>query len=130
MKVKPLNSLCEAWSGFSEDYVVADDGCIYRLKDEDYRPLKSGWYRSGHKYPYQQVRGYFGTEKQHTIKVHRAVAMAFCERPAGATDVDHINNVKTDNRAVNLQWLSHKDNIAKMRRDKHLTLMATGKETA
>ena len=56
--------------------------------------------------------------KEMSFKVHRLVATAFvpCSDPEAVT-VDHIDNVKTNNNAVNLRWLSFEDN-----RWKHLRL--------
>ena len=113
MELKRLNTLCDKWSCFSDSYLVGDDGFLYSLKGGELHRLKSGYYRSGKRYGYQQVRGLFGTKKQHTVKVHQAVALAFVPRPFSATDVDHVNNIKTDNRADNLQWLTHRANIRK-----------------
>lgn len=46
------------------------------------------------------------------LKVHVLVARAFLGlRPAGA-DINHINGKKTDNRAVNLEYVSRGENIA------------------
>ena len=44
------------------------------------------------------------------IPVHRIIAKAFCENPMGYNEVDHINNIKTDNRASNLRWTSRLEN--------------------
>ena len=44
------------------------------------------------------------------IPVHRIIAKAFCENPMNLSEVDHINNVKTDNRASNLRWTSRLEN--------------------
>lgn len=118
MKLKRLNTLCKAWSSFRDDYYVCDDGHIYRkISPTVYKRLKAGYYRNK-KYMYLQVRGLFGTDRQHTVRVARAVALAFVPNPDGLTDVDHINNDKTDNSAKNLQWLSHRDNIKKRWKDK------------
>lgn len=43
---------------------------------------------------------------QETIKVHRAVALAFLENPEDYPTVDHRNRVRNDNRVENLQWAS------------------------
>ena len=45
-----------------------------------------------------------------TSLVHRLVAETFLPRPLGATDVDHIDGDKTNNRVENLRWVSHKEN--------------------
>lgn len=42
--------------------------------------------------------------------IHRLVADAFCERDLSATCVNHINGVKTDNRADNLEWVDSSKN--------------------
>ncbi len=44
--------------------------------------------------------------------VHRLVALAFVPGRGGqALEVNHINGVKFDNRAVNLEWVSNKENV-------------------
>lgn len=43
--------------------------------------------------------------------VHRLVAKYFVANPDGMNVVDHINHDKHDNRASNLQWISHGENI-------------------
>ena len=43
---------------------------------------------------------------------HRIVASCWCDRPEGATDVHHINHIKSDNRAANLVWLTTAQHMA------------------
>lgn len=43
--------------------------------------------------------------------VHVFVAKTFLKQCEDCTQVDHINSVKTDNRAENLQWVSRSDNM-------------------
>lgn len=45
-----------------------------------------------------------------TTPVHRLVATAFCTHPIGKDIVNHINAVKTDNRAINLEWCTDREN--------------------
>jgi hypothetical protein len=54
------------------------------------------------------------------IKIHQLVAEAFLPacpgiqgRRRGCYHIDHINNDSYDNRAVNLQWLTHYQNTYK-----------------
>lgn len=49
--------------------------------------------------------------------VHRLVASAFIDNSLKLAQVDHINNNKQDNRVVNLQWNSAKQNCNKAVKD-------------
>lgn len=48
-----------------------------------------------------------------TTPLHRLVAIFFVPNPENLTDVDHINDIRSDNRFENLQWLSHSENVKK-----------------
>ena len=63
----------------------------------------------------QKARDYLGVVlcKDGKVKrylVHRLVATVFCENPEGYTEVNHINEIKSDNRAENLEWCSRSYN--------------------
>lgn len=46
-----------------------------------------------------------------TYRVNRLVAQAFLPNPQNLPDVNHLNENKLDNRAVNLRWATKKDNL-------------------
>jgi len=45
-----------------------------------------------------------------TKTIHQLVAQTFINNPSGYKQLNHINGIKTDNRAVNLEWCSDKHN--------------------
>ena len=89
----------EGYEGF---YSVSDIGTV--RNDVTGRILKPAFDKYGYLYHVLCVNG-----NRKTVKVHRLVAKAFIPNPDGKKTVDHINAVKTDNRAENLRWATNKE---------------------
>jgi len=97
------------------NYEVSNFGRVKSLKNTA-RILKSRLSGSGY-----LIIGLRKNNIQITRIVHQLVAEAFLgHTPCGhKIIVDHINNIKTDNRVVNLQLVSHRKNLTKDKKTKY-----------
>ena len=101
----------EQWrdiEGYDGMYQVSDLGRVRSLKYGKVRVLRPGKHRQG----YLQVALY-KDGKQKTVYVHRLVAQAFIENDDDSkTDINHINECKSDNRVDNLEYCTAQYNNA------------------
>lgn len=91
-----------------EGYLATIDGRI--ISNKKYRRRNAGYLQANlDNYGYLQV---FPNNKNHRkcIKVHRLVAKTFIENIHDYPQINHKNEVKTDNRVENLEWCTAKQN--------------------
>ena len=89
--------------GFEEHYLVSDSGQVWSLRR--HKVLKPKIDRYGYEVVGLSING-----KIYHRTVHRLVAQAFIPNPNNLPTVNHINEDKTDNRVINLEWASIADN--------------------
>ena len=88
------------------DYLITSQGRVLSLKYGKMRELKPRIDRDG----YLDVLLY-KNGKQYRISIHRLVAQAFIPKPENKSEVNHIDEDKTNNHVSNLEWMTHKENI-------------------
>lgn len=61
-----------------------------------------------------------GPSRYRTLRIHRIVALAFIPTEDPSQEVNHLNGVRSDNRAVNLEWVTRYQNMDDMlKRNNH-----------
>lgn len=105
--------MIEIWKAIPgyDGYEVSNLGNVKSLKFNSEKILKPNVSYSG--YLYLNLRT---NNKTKAFRIHQLVVMAFLNHiPNGKMDlvVDHINDVKTDNRLENLQVVSQRENCKK-----------------
>lgn len=96
------------WAVYKEfpEYAFSELGDVWSYKRKKYlSPVKS---HNG----YNRVRIPNVEGKYQWIRVAVMVATAFCEKPEGTWEVDHINRITICDCASNLRWVTHQANMA------------------
>lgn len=105
--------MSEEWRVIAEhpDYAVSSLGAVRREArgqgTSAGRPLRASLSPGG--YLSVSLYGPFGAKK---CLVHRIVAQAFHDNPESKPLVRHLNDVRVDNRAENLAWGTHSENVS------------------
>ena len=72
----------------------------------------------GRRTAYMRIADHYPV-KGHMVYLHRVVAALFCPRAdLFATEVDHVNGNKYDNRACNLEWVTPEENRRRYEKNK------------
>ena len=119
-KLEKISEPCENWKYLigenrkkNEDFVVSNFGRVYSTK---YNRLVKLYHNKHTGYDYFFINEY-RDKNFDTMNVHRAVALSWLPYPNDLKDdyavVDHINEIKSDNRVTNLQWISNQENVTR-----------------
>lgn len=100
----------EKWKdifGYDGAYQVSDLGRVRSLKFGKTRVLRPGTNMNGYLYVILNKDG-----KSKNFRIHRIVAQAFIPNDdSSKTIINHINEIKSDNRVSNLEWCDYRYNL-------------------
>ena len=100
--------------GTEGNMVISANGEVLKRYPKSYRyGGRKSYYEVVH--PKQNVAGYLQINvpiRNTTTLVHRLVAETFLSNPKGYNEIDHRNHNRLDNRAENLRWCTHSENMS------------------
>ena len=96
----------EIWKNINKEYEISNLGNVRRTKNGKIYYLSTEKITKG----YLRVSIWENGIRNRKL-VHRLVAEAFIPNPENKSQVDHINNNTSDNRAENLRWVTAKENV-------------------
>ncbi len=100
--------------GFT-NYIVSSDGVLFNLKTLKF--IKQNINGQG----YYQFNMYNNYGQRKTVTMHRILALTFIDNQLNKPCVDHIDNIRINNKLINLRWSTVKEN----NRNRSLNKMST-----
>lgn len=106
----------EKWKNIKgSQYHVSDRGRVW--SDKSGKMLKLT--KATHGYPQVHIR--YDNGDKRFWRVHRLVAISFIRNPRNKEYVNHINGKKDDNRSLNLEWVTPRENVVHASRNGFMT---------
>ena len=117
ISIKNLENMLEIWkdiSGYDGYYQISNLGRVKSLRFNKSKILKQRLNTAGY-----LCIGLSNKSKSLRYSIHQLVAIGFLNhKPNGfKLVVDHINNIKTDNRVENLQIITNRENCSKDKKE-------------
>jgi hypothetical protein len=90
------------------NYIIYSDGTVYSVKRKKFLKPQKNW------------KGYLMVNISGKLQsLHRLIAKIFIPNPDNFPQVNHINEIKTDNRIENLEWITCRSNIEHSNKSKY-----------
>lgn len=102
--------MIEEWKDIKNFEGIYQVSSLGRIKSVPREGTKGGIIKQFLDGRYMKVHLY-KNGKDKFLYVHRLVAIAFIENKDNKPQINHINGKKTDNRLVNLEWSTSKENL-------------------
>jgi len=97
-----------AWVEFDK-YEIGDDGSVFSKAYKNTfqrKQMKHCLDKDGYPYVF-----FVKNKKRYKRIIHRMVALLFVDNLDNKPIVNHKNGIRNDNRADNLEWVTHKENV-------------------
>ena len=104
MKTKRISEI-KGMEEIRDIYIINENGEVY--SEAIKRNMKIGDNGKGYKTIALKIKDKKQNKKAY---IHRLVALSFLDNPNSCLQVNHINEIKSDNRLLNLEWTTSKQN--------------------
>ncbi len=107
MAIKTPTILWKPVHGFERWYLISSTGTIISLHNRSFGRIVKARIDRAHYYTVRLSK----EGNSYTKYVHRLLAEAFIPNPLAKSFVNHLNGDQLDNRLINLEWVTHQENI-------------------
>lgn len=104
-------------------YFITTCGKVISIRDGKINILKGNLTKSGYEQVTLRVKGNINKR----LYIHRLVALAYLQNIKNNLEVNHKNEIKTDNYVQNLEWMTKKENINYGTRNKRASDILKGR---